>query len=698
MITPEAQQKINAFAQQMKSTGTLPRTSSSPAADDWYTGVVQGAYRGTPQATNIADTGEAAKPSGGIIGSEKNAGHDIYGALTAHKAAKQTATDYKQHSDDIEKLAAKRNEMSKAGQDTTHIDAVLHQFLTEAEKGQTTGFEGSQNELGNINPTTNKSKEQVIGDFAGVGTDLLTAGGALGAAAGGAAFGATHAMQENKGAGAVIGNALVGAVAGKILEAGFKAAAPTVSAAIAKYGKPMFDKLAQYIPEGSKAAMQALADKATIKTGSETLDANASGALDKINKVANAPFKKAGELTNKALGKGSEAEFDTAIKEAQRKMNPTGKYTPTERSEMLGDQTKTKGKGVFKRDVPNIPVTGETEAVAELHQRGDLPKSNTSGQDVQTIKQEANRHAQSNDEYLNKVGDKVLVNKNDTNKVFDKVLSQAEHDRVFLSNSSEEKAYKDVIDVAKEEMQKNKGNIPGLRNSIKSFNTRMEEILGKDIYSEGGTPTTVGKARIQAAKDVRYGLNDYIQAALNDAHVARVSEMTPSIRGIFKEAQNPKYASFEDFANEMKTKSSAASAEETFAKKTGTASEGTEANVVSKSGLNLNERAPHAGGTHGEGYATTPEQDLREIWDMAHENITSTKGDLFKSTLKKEAQLRSAADEIKYRAGDTLGESKAVRALSGKNGLALRKAARLILGTVGGVEALHLLIRNAGKD
>lgn len=573
MITPEAQQKINAFAQQMKANGTLPRTSSSPAADDWYSGVVKGAYRGTPQ-----DTTEDGQPD-----EHKNILQKAFGLIPGADLVAKTATRAGQA---VGALGVKGAELFMPPEKKAQTEAGLQRALSQDVVTPT----GTK-----VQAANKETVESTLGDAVGT-----VSAGLPSAAAVFAGQSASEAMQKNEGAGEVALHTVGGALKGKILELGFNAVSPYVAKAVEKYGKPLYEAIESHIPETAKAGLKKIADSIKSAPTAEAAPSLVERTANKVASAAEAPFKKAGELTDKALGKGSEEGYDTAIKEAQRKLNPTGKYTPTEKSEMLGSQTTTKGKGMFKRDVPNIPVTGETEALAELHQQGELPKSNTPGQDVQTLGEHAKRHDQNIDEFLSQPENKgAIYNGNDVKKIFDGVLKTAEKDRVFLSGTSEERAYKDVMSVAKEEMNKNPKTMYGLRQAVKSFNQRMEDILGKDIYSEGGTPTTVGKARLQAAKDVRSAMNNHVQDTLNTTQA---------------------------------------------------------------------------------------------------EGMNSTRGDVFKASLKKEAQLLSARDEIKYRAGDTLGESKAVRALSGKNGLALRKAARLILGTVGGVEALHYLVRNAGKD
>lgn len=568
----------------------------------------------------------------------------------------------------------------------------IEQFQSPEKREQTEkGLQGALNSdvkvpvLGTVvKPANQETAESTIGNA------VSTVGlGLPGAAAAGGALAAGQAMQENKGVGDVAINTVGGAIAGKILEHGFKVVSPYVEQAISKYGKPLYEKLAQYIPEEAKAAYSKLAEKITPETAEKapgTIDKTANAIADKVNK----PFEKTESYLKDKLGKGEKDVFDESIKTAQRKLNPENKYTSQERQELLGDQTKTKTTfGMLKRDVPDIKATAEHEAVAELHREGKLPESNTPGEDIKTIKEEARRHDQNIDEFLSDERNKgAIFNKNDTKKIFKNVLDKAEKNRVFLSNSQEEKAYKDVMSVAQEEINKNPKTMYGLRKSVKSFNGRIEDMLGSDIYTENGSPTTVGKARLQAAKDIRQAMNNHIKETLNTAHNANTpAEMKP----LFEEAK--KYSTPEEFIESMKTEGSASGAEQKFAEKTGTVNEQTDASPSSKSGLNVNERSTLSGKGHGKGYSTTPEQDLEEVWHMAHTNINSTRGDVFKNSLTKEAQLLSASSEIKYRAGDTLGKSKPERFLESKRGRALRRAISGLGLGIGVTEAGHLLIR-----
>lgn len=634
---------------------------------------------------------ETPKQNQGLFASEVNFGHSLSDASHARNAASTVGKNYEENAFYINKLSQAIKKAKSEGKDTSHSEEILHMMLQESGGGAVAGTD-----LAKIIPSVNKSTEQILGEATGVLGDAFVGSGNLNALLGGATLGATHGMQNNESAGGVVGSALKGALTGKILEYGFRAASPYIQRAVEKYGSPILDEISNYIPEAAKDAYATLAEKADAslsKVGGNT----GSEFLDKANKFVNKPFSAIEDKTKSAFGSSETKDFDKSIKMAQEKMNPTGKYTSAERSDILGDQTKKKGIGMFKRDVITPKVTGEHEEVADMIRQGKLKSGSTPGEDVQAIKAEAKAHDMSIDEYLNSGNRKnILVNRQDTEKVFQGIKDEAKRNRIFISDSAEQKAYNDVIDVAREELKNNKGTVGGVRTSVKSFNKRMEEILGKDIYSQGGEATTVGKARLQAAKDIRAGLNNHIQDTLNDVHTTRVSEMTPSIRDIFKEAQSGKYETFDEFESAMKDKTSAASAEQKFAGKTGTPNMETESNVMSKSGLNMNERSTLKGGTHGKGYSTTPEQDLHEIWDMAHEQTKGSAGDVFKNSLTKEARLLSASDEIKYRAGDTIGKSKVVRFLTSSKGRAFQRSLGLIGLGVTGTKAGEWVIKEIG--
>lgn len=183
--------------------------------------------------TSLADVGRDFSSFGhSIIGHEINAGQDIAAALggnaAGNAALKLTDADTKY----VTTLFQMRNEARAAGKDTSHWDNLIQNYKPQ-DHSQT---------LGDMFPTFNKSTEQVIGDFAGVGTDIASAGalegagnalatpvkgvvagvksGALAGAKTGAIVGGgqglSNALSDNKDSSEVIGATAQGAATGAV--------------------------------------------------------------------------------------------------------------------------------------------------------------------------------------------------------------------------------------------------------------------------------------------------------------------------------------------------------------------------------------------------------------------------------------------------------------------------------------------------
>lgn len=106
-----------------------------------------------------------------------------------------------------------------------------------------------------------------------VGADVLgTVALGLGPVAGGAALGASAALESDKGVAGTALDTAIGALGGKILDVGVRAAMPFIEKAVLKYGSPVLEKLKPYLPEASKADIEALskrAQEAVAKTAQE---------------------------------------------------------------------------------------------------------------------------------------------------------------------------------------------------------------------------------------------------------------------------------------------------------------------------------------------------------------------------------------------------------------------------------------------
>jgi hypothetical protein len=135
--------------------------------------------------------------------------------------------------------------------------------------------------------------EQVGGQV--LGTVGLATGNPLIA---GATMGAGGAMENKQGIGGIALDTVIGAVAGKVLEGGFKLASPYIDAAIQKYGTPAFEKLSNYIPEAVKGTYKTMADK--VSTTLKPMN-DAANNIDKYisGKVSDITKKPVTAITNK---------------------------------------------------------------------------------------------------------------------------------------------------------------------------------------------------------------------------------------------------------------------------------------------------------------------------------------------------------------------------------------------------------------
>lgn len=201
--------------------------------------------------------------------------------------------------------------------------------------------------------------------------------------------------------------------------------------------------------------------------------------------------------------------FSTSINEAKNVLNPSKYYSPSEKSIALQKgNVEISGKGPFTKEKIIQPTTQQTETIAELVNNGKVSSKNLPSQNIQAIQQESRAIDAGIDELVSRPELNKPYNGNTIAKVYDNVFNSAKKELVFVPDSTEQKAYQAVIDVAKEEIAKQSFNMAGLRKGIKAFNVRMQRILGSDIYS--GASESVGNARVTAAKDVRTALNNFL--------------------------------------------------------------------------------------------------------------------------------------------------------------------------------------------
>jgi hypothetical protein len=106
-----------------------------------------------------------------IIGSETKAGGDIASAIVAPQAQQITSQNQQQHAQDIQTLSGLAKNLQTQGKDTTHVNNLLQQLLSETQNNAVPG-----GEIGQITPEVNKTTGQVLGDFGGVALDVLAPG------------------------------------------------------------------------------------------------------------------------------------------------------------------------------------------------------------------------------------------------------------------------------------------------------------------------------------------------------------------------------------------------------------------------------------------------------------------------------------------------------------------------------------------
>ena len=182
------------------------------------------------KAANIAK-----KVGGFLIQNEQNFGQDIGDAIYAPFAANQIQDEAIQNVNQMSQLLKQRKTLKAAGKDTTHLDAAI--------KSINDNHPDYMEQLGNIVPSIKKSNEQILGDAAGVATDIA-AFGTYGNAAKGAETGKLLVSGPVSSA--------VGNVLGKagVETSAFQKTIPTATTKLAAFGKGALEGVKQAVPLG----------------------------------------------------------------------------------------------------------------------------------------------------------------------------------------------------------------------------------------------------------------------------------------------------------------------------------------------------------------------------------------------------------------------------------------------------------------
>ncbi len=209
--------------------------------------------------------------------------------------------------------------------------------------------------VGTTVPPVNEDTPESMAGRA-LGTVALAAPGA---ASGGAELMAGNAMEQNKGAGEVTLDAIGGALGGKILEGAIGYASPYVTKAIEKFGQPLVDKLAEYVPKAAQDAFSKMAEKITSMTPStegKIMSEVASNTINKVNEGVNNIVEKPFQV----MGNGVNAVKNTVAKmlpNSEGIMNRVARLTPTDANAFSKLSGMTQGEYLAKTGNFGAPDT-----------------------------------------------------------------------------------------------------------------------------------------------------------------------------------------------------------------------------------------------------------------------------------------------------------------------------------------------------
>jgi len=200
-----------ASQQQNSPTPQAPSVSDFSSVAQNLGGTPNGVLQNKPQDNR--SFGQKALDVAGTLTGTKGAGEDIGGELASGYATKEYQDAVKSFSDVSDSLLKAIKTKQAAGQDTTHLEQVLHQHLTQDAP-----------DLYNFAPDAlKKTNEQIVGDFGqlaanallGAETKSLSVGGKILANTGiGAAMGAATGMSDNQDASGIAKQAAFGGLVG----------------------------------------------------------------------------------------------------------------------------------------------------------------------------------------------------------------------------------------------------------------------------------------------------------------------------------------------------------------------------------------------------------------------------------------------------------------------------------------------------
>lgn len=390
---------------------------------DYHPVITGSAGQSLRPGQTLADAGrDLSSFAHSIASNEVNAGEDIAAAIGGNKAADQALKLTEIDDKYLSSLFKFRNEARTQGKDTAHWDNLIKGYKPQ-DHSQT---------LGEIFPSLNKSNEQIIGDFAGVGADIVSAGalegvgktlvkpaggiikgavagaksGAKAGAMAGGAQGLSEGLSKNgtseevigdtaRGAtgGAATGAALGGATGG--LVGGATRGSSNVTEEIAPKGKTTtkvgsminetIRKVGKNISNYAEDSQQAAAARNEISAkGPEAVNVlDETGSPEFVNNVDNS--KSLAELETKAKMLDAAAQHPSLGGKGSRGVLPrqviADQYI-TPRVKMLQSRLGELGKtiGAAKEDVTRVDTTDLVDSmIAEARKQGVVVKVGKAG-------------------------------------------------------------------------------------------------------------------------------------------------------------------------------------------------------------------------------------------------------------------------------------------------------------------------------
>jgi len=427
---------------------------------------------------------------------------------------------------------------------------------------------------------------------------LGTVGLGLGPVFGGAALGASMGLENDGGAGEIILDTIIGALGGKILDVGFKAASPYITKAVAKYGTPVIEQLQKTLPDYAKPYLDTL-----VTSGKKVVQTEA----------------------DKALMQTSQTSIEDALGFV-KKRNPT----PVElKDAFVEGRTKTVGK---KQDIITTPQQQrQAEALQPLVESGELKMSKDglpTPEQRDVIIQRV--------EQLNQ-GVKQMVSNPKNNQSFVKkqlrqVLEDTKKDSsvIFASDPNIEKVYNALIEEAYKSVKTN--NVEGLLEARQSF----DKLPAVKKLLDGLQGATGENLKREAVLNIRRGMNNFAADLLDKAQSASIMKrLTPKQAKSLIE-KSKKFAKKEDFVKYVKENM------ESF-KDSGLTSS---TSRKTQKGMNTENQ-----------YTTSLSDDLGELWDVGKVSPNAMTGELFIKTLRNESDLLGAVQSMSDNYPETFVEA-----------------------------------------